>query len=80
MAFHIWMKANEISLETNMVNINEETHMFDGLTFHEKVLNMKDDMATRFSATSIEIGVMILVRKSGLFQLNLIQHRLDKRY
>lgn len=47
MAFHIWMKANEVSFETNMVNINEETHMFDGLTFHEKVLNMKDSEGNR---------------------------------
>jgi hypothetical protein len=44
MAFHIWMKANEITLDTNMININEGMTLFDGYTFSEKILNMKDNL------------------------------------
>jgi hypothetical protein len=47
MAFHIWMKANEISFDTNMVNINEDNTIFGGLTFHEKILSMKDEEGNR---------------------------------
>lgn len=38
MAYHIWMKVNELSIETNMTNIHQTLDAFDGLTFAEIVL------------------------------------------
>jgi hypothetical protein len=38
LAYHIWLKANEISIETNMVNIHQTIDSFDGKTFSDIIL------------------------------------------
>ena len=38
MAYHIWLKVNEVTIETNMVNINQSIDAFNGATFAEIVL------------------------------------------
>lgn len=47
MAFHIWLKANEITMETNMVNIHKQIDIFDGRTFAEVILDKQDNSGTR---------------------------------
>lgn len=42
LAYHIWMKANEITLDTKMQHINENTSLFGGPTLAEQVLSMSD--------------------------------------
>ena len=48
MAYHIWMKANETTINTNVVNIHESIEAFGNKTFSEIVLEMADpDTGTR---------------------------------
>jgi hypothetical protein len=42
MAYHIWMKANEITIDTNMTNIHQSMEAFNGNTFAEIVLSSTD--------------------------------------
>jgi hypothetical protein len=38
MAYHIWLKANEITIDTNLINIHQSIEAFRGMTFAEIVL------------------------------------------
>lgn len=38
LAFHIWLKVNEVTIDTNLVNIHQSIDAFEGLTFSEIVL------------------------------------------
>lgn len=37
-AYHIWLKTNEITIDTNMVNIHQSLDNFDGLSFFAQVI------------------------------------------
>jgi hypothetical protein len=43
MAYHIWLKVNELSIDTNFTNIHQTIEAFDGKTFAEVVLQSTDD-------------------------------------
>jgi hypothetical protein len=43
MAYHIWLKANELSIDTNFMNIHQTIDAFEGKTFAEVVLQSVDD-------------------------------------
>lgn len=47
LAYHIWLKANGISLETTMVNIHKQMESFDGKSFSEIILEMTDNSGSR---------------------------------
>jgi hypothetical protein len=47
MAFHIWLKANELTLNTNMQDIDRSSEAFGDKTFAEVVLSLKDDEGNR---------------------------------
>jgi hypothetical protein len=56
LAFHIWLKANEISIATDMVNIHQSIDAFEGKTFSEIVLQAtskdgKNRFFTHFNRT-----------------------------
>lgn len=56
LAFHIWLKANEISIATDMVNIHQSIDAFEGKTFSEIVLQTtskdgKNRFFTHFNRT-----------------------------
>jgi len=40
-AYHIWTKAHEKVINTNLVNIHEGQEIFEGLSFSQVLLNMK---------------------------------------
>jgi hypothetical protein len=40
LAYHIWLKVNEITFDTNFTNIYDTIEEFDGLTFAEIILQM----------------------------------------
>jgi hypothetical protein len=43
MAYHIWLKANEIMIDSNFVNIHQSIEEFEGLSFAEIVLQSTDN-------------------------------------
>jgi hypothetical protein len=43
MAYHIWLKVNKISIDTNFVNIHETVDAFHGLTFAEIILQLTNE-------------------------------------
>jgi hypothetical protein len=47
MAFHIWLKAYENLINTNIINIHKSIEAFEGKTFAELVLEIKDDEGAR---------------------------------
>lgn len=47
MAYHIWLKANEVIIDTNFTNIYDTIEAFEGLTFSEIVLRFTDDTNNR---------------------------------
>jgi hypothetical protein len=49
LAYHIWLKANELSIATNMVNIHETIEVLEGKTFSEIILETtsRNDTTTR---------------------------------
>jgi hypothetical protein len=47
MAFHIWLKANEIILDTNLANIHNTIPQFDNRTFSDIILGQTDKEGQR---------------------------------
>lgn len=47
MAFHIWLKANELTLETTAVNIHQTIPIFEDRTFSDIVLELQDSDGNR---------------------------------
>jgi hypothetical protein len=43
MAYHIWLKVNELSIDTNFMNIYQTIDAFEGKTFAEVVLQLVDN-------------------------------------
>lgn len=43
LAYHIWLKVNEITFDTNFTNIYDTIEEFDGLTFAEIILQMTNN-------------------------------------
>jgi hypothetical protein len=47
LAYHIWLKSHEISIDTNMVNIHDSIAEFEGKTFAEVVLECENESGSR---------------------------------
>lgn len=47
MAFHIWLKAYELTLDTSMQDINRSSEVFGDKTFAEVVLSLKNEEGNR---------------------------------
>ena len=47
LAYHIWLKATEVNIDTNMVNIHKTIEPFGGLTFSEIVLKTQNSSHQR---------------------------------
>lgn len=43
MAYHIWLKANELTMETNFINIHDTIEAFQGKTFSDIILGLTNE-------------------------------------
>ena len=50
LAFHVWLKANEITLNTNIRNIHNTIDAFEGKTFAEVILGVSCNSGKRVFA------------------------------
>jgi hypothetical protein len=94
LAYHIWLKANELSVATNMVNIHQTIEAFEGKTFSEIILETKSqkDENTRIfnhfkrawnmdpSKETWDISVKNQYADEAIRYINNVRHELFNRF
>jgi len=90
-AYHIWLKANEFVITTNMINIHDTRESFGGKTFSELVLEQMDKNVRVFShfkrvwhqdpgVTRWGLSVHKEDREAALIILSNIKESLEEQY